>query len=533
MIPSDETMLLTIQRHERAKTRILLNNPIFYDMPLRSPCVMPLAVVYVMSLVIMKPCLPAVRYLSRHPGKLGAKKDYSQNFRELRKSTTFSPEYDYGIGPTTYVYSADQNREILDRYPLVTARLLSQRKDRPRSVKMLAREFIDDSMYHPRYGYFSRTAEIFTPSQAYDFNNMRNADEFLDMWAKEYGTQKRKTGKGTAGRASRQLWHTPSELFHPFYGQALARYMLSLLKSTEDLVIWETGAGNGTLMIDILNYLRENAYEVYKRTSYTVIEISTSLALKQRVASLGHDERVRIVNRSILDWKERDERPGFFLAQEVFDNLAHDVFRYNNITDEPMQSYIAIDANGDFTEHCSHELDHWGAKSLELRRMTGWRPSGGHPLKKPQFLRRLYNRALPFRGNLSEPDYVPTRYIQLLHVLRDYFPKHRMLAADFTSFNGRIEGYNAPVVQTFMEGMPITVSTFLTLQGYFDIMFPTDFNLALALHNLICGGTAAPLSVTGHGQFLAKYVVPGTTKTKAGEDPMLTFYRNAAFLHAT
>lgn len=477
-----------------------------------------------------RPWSLALRHVSGGPSTRGTNNPKFQGPRTQKR--VVSPEYDYSVGPTTYVYTADENQEALDRYPLVNARILSQRKDRPRNVKMLAREFIDDSMYNSAYGYFARSAEIFTPSNPYDFNKMQNADEFLDKWASEYQKQKFKPGKANAGRASRQLWHTPSELFHPFYGQALARYMISLLNPGEDLVIWETGAGNGTLMIDILNYVKETSPEVYKRTSYTVIEISSSLALKQRAISLGHGDKVRVVNRSILDWKEKDERPGFFVAQEVLDNLSHDVFRYDNRNEQPFQSLVVIDANGDITEHCSKELDEWGEKSLKLRAMTGWKPHGGHPLSRSRLLRRLRNYIIPFRGDLSDADYVPTRYIQLLHVLRDYFPRHRILAADFTTFNERISGYNAPVVQTFMDGFPVTISTYLALQGYFDIMFPTDFQLALSLHKLICGDTAAPAAITGHGEFLAKYAVPGTTETKTGEDPMLSFYRNAAFLHA-
>ena len=45
-------------------------------------------------------------------------------------------------------------------YPLVTADDLARSKARPRSVRMLARDFIHDSLYNTHYGYFSRQAVL-------------------------------------------------------------------------------------------------------------------------------------------------------------------------------------------------------------------------------------------------------------------------------------------------------------------------------------------------------------------------------------
>ena len=49
----------------------------------------------------------------------------------------------------------------------------------------------------------------------------------------------------------------------------------------EDLVIYEIGAGNGTLPIDILDFIRSAYSEAYERTLYNIVEISGRLA-KQR-----------------------------------------------------------------------------------------------------------------------------------------------------------------------------------------------------------------------------------------------------------
>ena len=89
---------------------------------------------------------------------------------------------------------------------------------------------------------------------------------------------------------TRQLWHTPTELFRPYYGEAIARYLVTNYKMTlfpyHDLIIYEMGAGNGTLMRNILDYIYEHEPEVYSRTQFKVIEISSALAELQ-LTSLG------------------------------------------------------------------------------------------------------------------------------------------------------------------------------------------------------------------------------------------------------
>ncbi|EKU21168.1 hypothetical protein NGA_2091500, partial [Nannochloropsis gaditana CCMP526] len=46
--------------------------------------------------------------------------------------------------------------------------------------------------------------------------------------------------------------------------------------------IYEIGGGYGTNALCILDYLEAQAPEVYRRTRYTVVEISRSMAEKQR-----------------------------------------------------------------------------------------------------------------------------------------------------------------------------------------------------------------------------------------------------------
>lgn len=86
----------------------------------------------------------------------------------------------------------------------------------------------------------------------------------------------------------------------------------------DDLVIYEIGAGNGTLASDILDYVRdEYPPEVYERVRYNIIEISPQLAGIQRDKLTGTHTGVRIINKSIFDWDTRDNSTCFFIALEV------------------------------------------------------------------------------------------------------------------------------------------------------------------------------------------------------------------------
>lgn len=114
---------------------------------------------------------------------------------------------------------------------------------------------------------------------------------------------------------------THADWLQPWYGQAIARCLTSeyLLKHFpyDDMVIYEMGGGNGTLSLNILDYLRDEYPEVYERTSYRIIEISPILAQNQRTRLRSHSAVVEIINQSVLDWKETVNSPCFFIALEV------------------------------------------------------------------------------------------------------------------------------------------------------------------------------------------------------------------------
>ncbi|KAF7902699.1 hypothetical protein EAF00_002602 [Botryotinia globosa] len=451
----------------------------------------------------------------------------------------------------TDIFPIDMMEEF-NKYPMVTADQLRGRRERPRRVKMLTRDFIEgiqnlavkipcddltrskDSLYNPSYGYFSKQVVIFTPGEPFDFNSLEDEPAFHRLLGQRY-TEFEDELDLKSPNETRQLWHTPTELFRPYYGEAIARYLINNYKISQypyhDLIIYEMGAGNGTLMLNILDYIRATEPEVYARTKFKIIEISSNLASLQKshllrnANSRGHSSKVDIINKSVFEWNQIVPSPCFFLAMEVFDNFAHDSIRYDPVTEEPLQGTVLISNTGDFYEFYTPTIDPIASRFLRVRHAAtnGKYP---HPLPQNRLVKTLRNN-MPFAPNLSQPEYIPTRLMQFFDILAKYFPAHRLVTSDFHSLPDTIKGVNAPVVQTRYKRRTVPVTTPFVHQGYFDILFPTDFAVMDNVYRAITGKFTQVLS---HEEFLNRWAYVEQTETKNGENPLLTWYKNASVL---
>lgn len=391
-----------------------------------------------------------------------------------------------------------------------------------------------DSLYNPNYGYFSKHLTIFNPGEPFNFASMKDEAEFNRLVDKSYIEFEDALDHDNPDE-TRQLWHTPTELFRPYYGEAIGRYLVTNYRLTlfpfHDLIIYEMGAGNGTLMQNILDYIRDTDYEVYQRTKFKIIEISSSLAdlqlrnLQKSPSSAEHLDHVEIVNTSIFDWNMYIHSPCFILALEVFDNFAHDSLRYDPTTEEPLQGNVLIDDEGEYFEYYERKLDPLASRYLRIREAAS-RSHFTTPLSRSRLLRRL-RHSLPLAPNLTQPEWIPTRMMQFFDVLRDYFPAHRLVMSDFSSLPGTISGINAPVVQTRYQRQTVPVSTPYVHQGYFDIFFPTDFSVMEDVYRAMTGKLTRVLS---HRDFLERWAYVEDTQTRNGENPMLSWYKNACVM---
>ncbi|KAH6609286.1 hypothetical protein Trco_002632 [Trichoderma cornu-damae] len=483
------------------------------------------------------------RQLFRHRprGCRGLRSDLGSRQRQATRGLGTRSSIDRGMKTNesrwqqrTYILPEDRSQEFA-KYPYISLQELKARTERPRKVKMLLRDFIDDSLYNPSYGYFSKEAVIFSPGEPFDFNSMRDELEFQGELGRRYTEFEDAIDEKEGQSATRQLWHTPTELFRPFYGEAIARYLVSNYRLTtypyDDLLIFEMGAGRGTLMLNILDYIRAADPQVYARTKFNVIEISSSLAALQNrhllstAESRGHADKVEIINKSIFEWDRYVPSPCFFLAMEVFDNFSHDGIRYDVATEEPLQGHVLIDGDGDFYEFYVHELDPLAARFFRVRHAA---TGGNYPKPYPSNpLLRYLSAKMPFAANLSHAEFIPTRLMQFFDVLEKFFPAHRLLTSDFDSLPQAIKGLNAPVVQTRFQRKMVPVTTPLVHQGYFDILFPTDFNITEAIYRAITGKLTRVMS---HGDFMRRWAYVEDTETRSGENPLLSHYRNASVM---
>lgn len=502
---------------------------------------------------------------------------------------------------TNYPFEEKTPQEVFNLFPMINSKKLGRNKHRPTKVKMAVSDFIEDSLYNPHYGYFSLEVEIFNSDKPFDYNNIEDVDDFMENWKasyakydleekeikrteliqpdkdnyadpqskfattslKLYNEEKHKLKPVQTNKRSLQLWHTPTELFQPYYGEAIARNIINNYQSDpkfngHPLIIYEMGGGNGTLMVNILNYVKAHHPQIYKSAQYKIIEILSQLAIKQykqgldaKLISKGLDaSKCQIINRSIFDWNQTVNEPIFFIALEVFDNFAHDLIRYDNETGLPHQGHVLVNEKGDFFEFFTPELNYYSEAFLQLRengecgllkQQNTLRSSFDkfmssiplvdkdkvHPLNHSRKKLLWKNSILPFKDNLSPGEFIPTRLLQFFHILKHRFPQHSLISSDFHFLPGTIQGYyNGPVVQTVLKDRMIDITTYMCHQGYFDIMFATDFQLAADLYHQIMG--KKPL-IQLHKQYLSKWADLNATTTKKGENPIIDFYTNVSF----
>ncbi|KAJ2687291.1 hypothetical protein IWW39_003040 [Coemansia spiralis] len=424
----------------------------------------------------------------------------------------------------------------------VTAEYCAERFAKPpKNVTMLTRDFIGDSLYNPSYGYFSKQALIFSPKEGYDFPRFRDSADFLNTIGRQYEEIERELDDIRS--IPRQLWHTPTEILKPWYGYSVAQHIVRQHKADQGgrpdggspLTVYEMGGGNGTLMMNILDYIREHEPGIYSRMEYNLIEISPKLA-KQQVSQQARKHvmphaNVNIINKSIFDWKATVDRPCFFVAMEVIDNFAHDVIRFDYVTGEPYQAFVRVYDDGEFEEYYEPVSDPLIQDYLRVRNSLV-SPQHRSAALPPALYRRIRSQ-LPLAPNLSKPEFIPTKAYEFCKVLGRYFPRHRLVLSDFYKLPDTLPGaVTSPVVQTRFNGSMVPCETYLVQPGWFDIFFPTDFELLRRIYDVECRPQGVePMSrVCTQRAFAMENAALAQTRTRSGENPMLDFYENNKFL---
>ncbi|MBW0487796.1 hypothetical protein O181_027511 [Austropuccinia psidii MF-1] len=516
-------------------------------------------------------CSPC-HLLPSHPAilcRLGSLQDRHTRINLRLYSTKQSYRYNYNPDPFSQDES-DAVKQVIDQFAIVNhqghpsqkLKLLNPNQlakfhHHPIPSISLTRDFLFDCLYNPNYGYFFNQVEILDRSnlrsnnsnlfQSKDQNYLNKPTSLLEFerdLSNDYSNQlvfkpinqsiqpQTSPSPNSTQIENRQIWHTPTELFKPWYARSIARFIISShlqvppssSRESPDrlttqsnhsnhhplkpLKIVEIGAGNGTLCQGILDYIHEYSKELYERTSYQIIELSTRLINRQRekLKQAGHLDRVQIINQSILfDLDELetlpsdriksqmtlkpDSDPCWVIGLEVLDNLPRDVIRRDRITQEPLQSIVITDRYGDFHERFIPITNSTNPKLVKfLSILQQLKPiskkSASLEVMKTKF-EKFKASFIPFYPNLAQQEFIPTNYFIFIQNLFYLFPNHRLIISDFDRLTNCLKGKGGPVIQTRYNGMTIPVTTFLVKPGLFDIFFPTDFKQFIELYKFL------------------------------------------------
>ncbi|KAI8366501.1 S-adenosyl-L-methionine-dependent methyltransferase [Choanephora cucurbitarum] len=337
---------------------------------------------------------------------------------------------------------------------------------------MLVREFLDDSLYNPHYGFYTKDR------QRVEYTMKDQEDSRLGRVEHVYHTS--------------GLRFSNTELFKPWYAHAIARYMVSEYKLKlyphKDLIIYEIGGKHGRWMTHILDYIQRYEPSVYKRTQYNMIELpnrkSSPTFLHQQN---DHHATVNVLNTNIFDWNTLVTDHCFFLGMKVINHFAHDVIRYHLETMKPYQGLVCVGPDHQYKEIFEPIEDPVILKYLNLRNRLNHRPQ---QLARSNWYHRFQHWLTPsHHKDLTRPEFIPTRLFEFMEILSQYFPRHRLILTDYESLSHTMKGINAPLVQTELNGIMTPSPSYLMRPGWYDVMFPTNFELLRDMYMLTCYGS--------------------------------------------
>lgn len=387
--------------------------------------------------------------------------------------------------------------------------------------RMLVRDYIQSSLYHPTLGYFS-TCPLLSRLPALRLPSIANQYSYQHAVATNYSS-------------APHGWLTPVELFSPYLSHAYANRIISSAPHNSPVHVIEIGAGRGTLAKDILNYFARHDPCFMSRLKYTTLDVSPALSaiqetvLRPWIAS----NAASVVCANATDWLSKfvphPESHVHLVATEVLDNMPHDLVQVS--TDGLAQAYIVVDGPASLVWHPSVDRDtDLAIDSFDLTRTTSFQS----PIAA--LLDTLMNGG-------SRHIWVPTFAFHLLRALVSNIPFASLTISDFTYFPDCLPGLLAPVIQRVNKG---TATVYDRLEsapfGSVDIMFPTNFESLSHAHTVLSEIEASQhmsqwpsfrRDVLTQHKFFKKFArqedVVNTTCLD-GYNPVLQDFKNTAYL---
>ena len=421
-----------------------------------------------------------------------------------------------------------------------------KRFSKAKPKKLLYRDYIKKSLYHPSEGYFTKQENIQLGSltRKLTFHKMIGYSDYSYMLNKYY---------------PENHFLTPSEIFSPFYGMSMAKKIEKdfLQKNEKDqkkkmINILEIGSGLGTQADSFLKYFKNLNSKLYWKINYTLVEISPILlerskkVLKQSHKELIEKGQIKFVNKDAFKLNDKFEDEIYLLLFEVLDNLPHDLICFEKKNLEEFKIGKLISDDNFLTKKTVFEKD----DDLLVRKLfDNWKElyvRDGKIMKsflsEDSFFKKFgfYKKYYQFLNNLfcnKFEIYLPTGFYELMNVLNKNFPKGKYIMSDFSSLPDTILHknkkiiFNNPLISRKMAKSEekkdfgnIDLSPF----GKVDIFFPTDFFLA---KNILQNVIGIDCKISTPKKFFFFNAEEKWAETKSGYNPMKEDFQNTKFLH--
>lgn len=195
------------------------------------------------------------------------------------------------------------------------------------------------------------------------------------------------------------------------------------------------------------------------------------------------------------------------------------MIRYDLDTLQPHQGVICVDERRNYTEFYEPiGNDKTISRYLSLRKKA--RPKQHHTSQSLLWHKLQHYMNYNSSCGYTFPEYIPTKLFQFMEILNTYFPGHRLVLTDYDSLQHTIEGTNAPVVQTMYKGSMMPCDSYLMPPGWFDVIFPTNFDLLKDMYLYTCRATKAgnekKIKAIQYDDFMERYGEVEKSRNKKG-----------------
>jgi SAM-dependent methyltransferase len=411
--------------------------------------------------------------------------------------------------------------------------------------RLLTRDFVQYSMYHYKWGYYPKLHRKYRELMTTGFFDPIPFGSLAGQY--DYEEYVAKTSEASPTFA------TPASLFQPFYGWALAEYMITTMRAKhhprEPLIIYEVGAGSGNLAISVLDFLAEQYPEVYANCEYHLIDLSKYMIPVQRKKLVAHMNHVHIHHISIHNWRELEPRRCFVLGLELLSNMPHDRVTWAD-DGSAYEQWLELEEKDNLTT--ANERYHQVMDPLILRylRTSNWMHESSYNEMRMFCLTDGQTTVTPPKfGAHMEPSmydnvwqvvtkslaihdpfriaWLPIGQMVMFEVLAEFFPRHHALFADWNCVTSAIMGINGPLLQSKVRVakdvfLRSSADHLLHNAGMVDMCFPTDFDKMVETYKSICGEHKEVMNMT-HPDFWKTHGGEKTAifSTRDGFNPLL------------